>query len=67
MYVCICNAVTDSEIQKAIEDGYDDLYALGIKLGAGMSCGSCTYAVQAILDDHQKDENPVSPVSIYKP
>ena len=68
MFVCICNAVTDTEIQEAIEEGCDDLYAIGMKLGAGMACGSCAYVVQEIIDEHKSDtSDDLECVQIYKP
>ena len=68
MYVCLCNAVTDTEIQEAIENGHDDAYAIGIKLGAGMSCGSCAYTVQAMIDNHVKGEkSQADAVGIFVP
>lgn len=68
MYVCLCNAVTDTEIQEAIENGHDDAYAIGVKLGAGMCCGSCMYTVQAMIDKHANGEKTqTETVGIYVP
>lgn len=41
MYVCICNAVTDSEIRSAAEQGVSDLWGLQSELGVAAGCGSC--------------------------
>ena len=41
MYVCICNAVTDSEIRNAVDDGVRNLKQLSRLNGCGVTCGSC--------------------------
>ncbi len=41
MYVCICKAVTDSEIRDAVVRGADSLEAIGSELQAGTRCGAC--------------------------
>ena len=41
MYVCICNAVTEREIQEAINQGSNSLEDLKQELQVGDSCGSC--------------------------
>lgn len=41
MYVCICQGITQKEIQEAVEDGFtlSDVYK---KMGVGSECGSCS-------------------------
>ena len=41
MYVCLCNAVKDSEIAAAVADGHDDIESVAEALGVGTGCGSC--------------------------
>jgi len=41
MYVCICNAVTDSDIRNAVDDGVRNLNQLKQATGCGTTCGSC--------------------------
>lgn len=41
MYVCVCNRVTDKEIQRAVEIGHDSLDALCSELRVGSCCGRC--------------------------
>ena len=41
MYVCICNAVTDSDIREAVDDGVRSLSQLRQATGCGTTCGSC--------------------------
>lgn len=49
MYVCICNAITDSQIREAAEDGVDNLWQLQAKLGVATNCGSCKEHASEIL------------------
>ena len=52
MYVCVCQAVTDSEIREAANNGTHDLESLNDALGVGDSCGTCRETAQAIIDQH---------------
>ena len=52
MYVCICKAVTDTEIRAAADDGVHDLEQLAETLGAGTGCGCCRESAQAGIDEH---------------
>ncbi len=52
MYVCICKAVTDTEIRAAADDGVHNLEQLSETLGAGTGCGCCRESAQAVIDEH---------------
>lgn len=41
MYVCLCHAVTESDLVDAIAQGADSVSALQTLTGAGTGCGSC--------------------------
>lgn len=41
MYVCICYAVTDRQVDAAIVAGADTPDAVGERTGAGTGCGGC--------------------------
>ncbi len=49
MYVCICNAITDSEIRQAAAQGATDLQQLKDGLGVATCCGSCESCAVEIL------------------
>lgn len=51
MYVCLCNAVTDTELVEAFEAGMDDIDEVGVMLGAGSCCGTCRVFVEELLND----------------
>ena len=41
MYVCICNNVTESDIDRAISDGAMSLGCVKERLGVASCCGQC--------------------------
>jgi bacterioferritin-associated ferredoxin len=50
MYVCICNAVTESDIKNAVKDGANCLHHLETKLGVSNQCGSCRCDAASCLE-----------------
>lgn len=51
MYVCICNAVTDKQIRRAVHDGCDSMRELRMELGVAGCCGKCAPDARALLLD----------------
>ena len=49
MYVCICNAVTDSDIRSAVDDGVRNFKQLRRATDCGNSCGCCKEMAVDIL------------------
>lgn len=47
--VCVCKAVSENEIVKAIEDGYDTHQKIALRTGATTGCGTCFRSVMNIL------------------
>ena len=41
MYVCICNAVTDTDIREAVDEGVRNMRQLRQATGCANTCGSC--------------------------
>jgi bacterioferritin-associated ferredoxin len=41
MYVCVCKAVCDREVEAAIDDGATSVEAVTNACGAGGDCGAC--------------------------
>lgn len=55
MYVCICNAVTDSDIRRAAQDGVGNLRQLRQATGCSSTCGSCKDMANEILQQALTD------------
>ncbi|SIR80186.1 (2Fe-2S)-binding protein [Williamsia sterculiae] len=49
MFVCICKAVTESEVQQHCTEGARCADDIGERCGAGWGCGSCVERINAIL------------------
>jgi bacterioferritin-associated ferredoxin len=56
MYVCVCNAVTEKQIHKAIDDGIRTLRELRQLLGVTAECGRCARCARDCL--RVGDERP---------
>jgi bacterioferritin-associated ferredoxin len=55
MYVCVCKAVTDTQIKHAIDAGVSSRRDLFKCLGVGGDCGKCNPFVRELLDDHKQN------------
>lgn len=49
MFICVCNAVTESQIRQAVDKGAITLSDLTAKLGVASHCGCCTEAAAEAL------------------
>jgi bacterioferritin-associated ferredoxin len=52
MYICVCKAVTDSQIRTAIEQGMCTRKKLTHCFGLGKDCGKCNQEVNALLEQN---------------
>jgi bacterioferritin-associated ferredoxin len=52
MYVCVCLAVTEAEVRKAIEGGAQTRDAVTKKCRAGGDCGACHGMIDMMIEDH---------------
>ncbi|CAM5206415.1 Bacterioferritin-associated ferredoxin OS=Castellaniella defragrans (strain DSM / CCUG 39792/ 65Phen) OX=1437824 GN=BN940_01646 PE=4 SV=1 [Castellaniella denitrificans] len=41
MYICVCNAISERQVQDAIAEGAADLGDLQARLGVATCCGHC--------------------------
>jgi len=49
MFVCLCKAVTDRDIEYAIDSGVSSFDAMQERLEVATVCGSCTCEVKQML------------------
>lgn len=59
MYVCICRAVTDKQLDSAVAKGASSLDELMTATGACTGCGCCKNAVQAHLSRRAQESRSV--------
>ncbi|WP_416308117.1 bacterioferritin-associated ferredoxin [Neptunicella sp. SCSIO 80796] len=58
MYICLCYAITDKQIEKAVrEDGVGSMRELRKHLGVGGQCGKCVQMAQQLIDSTIIDES----------
>ena len=50
MYVCLCKAVSDSEVGEAIAEGARTVDAVGSACGAGTGCGACRPMIHEMIE-----------------
>jgi bacterioferritin-associated ferredoxin len=50
MFVCVCHAVTDRDIHRAVDEGIAHIEQLEDRCGVGSSCGSCRPIAQELID-----------------
>jgi bacterioferritin-associated ferredoxin len=51
MFVCICNAIRESELRNAACGNLGDAEAIYAKLGKRPNCGQCLDQANAIIDE----------------
>lgn len=51
MYVCVCHAITDRDIEGAVAGGCCSLRQLREQLGVGQTCGRCARCARATMKD----------------
>ena len=49
MYVCVCHAVTETEVAASVESGASTVEAVGDYTGAGTSCGTCHDHIDEVI------------------
>jgi bacterioferritin-associated ferredoxin len=50
MYICMCNAVTDSDIRRAVAEGVHQFADLQARTGCSDCCGCCEDEARATLN-----------------
>ncbi len=50
MIVCVCNAISERDIDEAVDNGVTSMEALRHTLRVSTQCGSCSGCAEACLD-----------------
>lgn len=56
MYICVCKAVTDSQVMRAINEGSCTRRQLTQCTGAGSVCGKCVHCLNDLLNENKQRE-----------
>lgn len=57
MYICICNAVTENDIQDAVENGATRLNELRDRLNLGKGCCLCMQEARVCLNRQRNQQS----------
>ncbi len=49
MYICLCRAVTESDVRSVVAEGVRDVGQVVERCGAGTRCGGCRDALREVL------------------
>ena len=61
MYVCICKAVSERRIARAVGEGVTTLKELRERTGLGTNCGKCVpHAYQLLRDSLAQRQSPAA-------
>ena len=52
MYVCVCHAVTDKDICKAVDRGACSLFDVQNELPVASCCGRCAETAASVVDEY---------------
>ncbi|WP_371188610.1 bacterioferritin-associated ferredoxin [Thalassotalea maritima] len=50
MFVCICYAITENDIQQAVANGANSMQQLRSQLNVANQCGKCTQFAKQVLE-----------------
>lgn len=62
MYVCVCLAVTESEVRTAIECGATTRDEVTRACRAGGDCGACHGMISTMIEDHLEERDESGPI-----
>jgi len=51
MYVCLCRGVSESSIQRLVDEGHHTLREIQKKCQAGHDCGQCLFELKKVVSD----------------
>jgi len=57
MYICICNAVTDTQIKACVEQGARSLRDINKDLCVADQCGKCACAAKEVIQSQTRLSN----------
>ncbi len=60
MYVCVCRAITEEQIRRAVAGGADTLAKLRETLGLGVDCGKCLEYAKRLLGNAKPGGGPAA-------
>jgi bacterioferritin-associated ferredoxin len=59
--VCLCNGVSERDIEACVAEGASSLKNLREQLGVGRDCGKCASCARQVLRQAKLEQNQASP------
>jgi len=59
MYICVCNAVRESDIHLAVENGVRNMRELIVATGCSTACKKCATRAVEVLEAALQDRRPL--------
>ena len=59
MYICICNALNDTQVRCAVESGAKSAGQVYAGLGCAPRCGKCVVAIRQMVNDAKREQDNV--------
>lgn len=50
MFICVCHAITDHEVRRAVATGAHTLEGVAMALGVGTACGCCRESARELIE-----------------
>jgi len=60
MFVCLCNAVTDSQIIEELDNGASNLRDISRRLEVGRNCGQCCKTAKQVIKQYHAENRDIS-------
>jgi bacterioferritin-associated ferredoxin len=57
MYICICNALNDTQIRCVVDSGATSAGQVYAGLGCAPRCGKCVTAVRRMVNEANREQN----------
>lgn len=62
MYICICNALNDTQIRCAVDAGAKNAGQVYAGLGCSPQCGKCVTAIRRMVHEASREQDDAAPV-----
>lgn len=62
MFVCLCNAVTDSQIIEELDNGASNLRDISRRLEVGRNCGQCCKTAKQVIKQYHDDNRNMNDI-----
>lgn len=60
MFVCVCNAVTESQIIEELDNGASNFRDISRRLEVGRNCGQCCKTAKQVIKQYHSDNSAAS-------